>query len=169
MINLLCFAFTLLATVNSQGAKCPIDFMQFGESCYHIFATPKLTWWDAMSFCGMYGFGEGTLATVESAEEQLFLERELKSKYPPGSGQEDFWLGAYDLVHEGSWVWVKKNEYVQGGYEHWGQGQPSGGTGESCLGLYDGLNYMWNDAPCGRPEGFICEVPFEGRSSEVIG
>ena len=33
------------------------------------------------AFCGMYGFGEGTLATIETAEEQAFLERELKARF----------------------------------------------------------------------------------------
>ena len=70
----------------------------------------------------------------------------------------DFWLGGYDLVNEGTWVWVKKNEYIND-YTHWAPGEPSSGTSENCLGLYDGLNYQWNDAPCTLEEAFICEVP----------
>lgn len=71
---------------------------------------------------------------------------------------KDYWLGGYDLVNENTWVWVKKNEYIND-YTHWGPGEPNGGRRENCLALYDGLSYNWNDAPCGLEEGYICEVP----------
>ena len=79
---------------------------------------------------------------------------------PANPVQKDFWLGAYDLVNEGTWVWVKKNDYVTSGFTHWAPGEPNGGTNENCLGLFDGLSYQWNDAPCQYQEGFICEVPY---------
>lgn len=37
-----------LSTVDGQDNVCPIDFLMHGQSCYHIFAEPKLSWWDAM-------------------------------------------------------------------------------------------------------------------------
>ncbi|XP_060590965.1 perlucin-like isoform X3 [Ruditapes philippinarum] len=138
---------------------CPIDFIKHENSCYHIFATPTLKWWEAMAYCEIYGGGEGTLATVESESEQLFLENELKKAFPNPVGK-DFWLGANDVTHEGTWVWIKKDEYVQE-YTHWAPGEPSSRTSENCLALYDGLQYKWNDAPCNLPEGFICELPLE--------
>ncbi|XP_052241222.1 perlucin-like isoform X2 [Dreissena polymorpha] len=173
-MGLLTHVLVLFATCGlafSQGdVGCPIDFFQHGDSCYHFFATPAMSWWDAMAFCGMYGFGEGALAIVDSAEEQKFLENELKSRYPPGSGPKNFWIGAYDLVNEGTWVWVKKNEYVRNGFQNWAVGEPNGGTSENCLGLYlyDNLQYKWNDATCKLEEGFICEVPFERSGAEVV-
>ena len=70
----------------------------------------------------------------------------------------DYWLGGYVLVNEGTWVWVKKNEYIND-YTHWAPGEPSSGRSENCLALYDGVNYNWNDAPCKTDQGYICEVP----------
>ncbi|XP_045208495.1 perlucin-like [Mercenaria mercenaria] len=149
-----------------SASGCPIDFERHEDSCYQIFANPTLKWWEAMEFCQIYGNGEGTLATVESESEQLFLENELKKKFPSPVGK-DFWLGANDITHEGTWVWIRKNEYVQE-YTNWAPGEPNSGTNENCLALYDGLQYKWNDAPCGLPEGFICEIP--GSSpNEIIG
>ncbi|XP_060590970.1 asialoglycoprotein receptor 1-like isoform X3 [Ruditapes philippinarum] len=60
---------------------CPIDFIKHDNSCYHIFATPTLKWWEAMAYCQIYGGGSGTLATVESESEQLFLENKLKEAF----------------------------------------------------------------------------------------
>ncbi|XP_060590940.1 perlucin-like [Ruditapes philippinarum] len=145
---------------------CPIDFVKHENSCYHIFATPTLKWWEAMAYCEIYGGGEGTLATVESESEQLFLENELKKAFPNPIGK-DFWLGANDVTHEGTWVWIKKDEYVQE-YTHWAPGQPSSGTSENCLALYDGLQYKWNDAPCNLPEGFICELSARD-ANQIVG
>ncbi|XP_060588901.1 perlucin-like [Ruditapes philippinarum] len=145
---------------------CPIDFIKHDSSCYHIFATPTLKWWDAMAYCGIYADGEGSLASIESESEQLFLEKELKTKYP-NPVQKDFWLGANDITHEGTWVWIKKDEYVQM-YTNWAPGEPNSGTGENCLALFDMEQYKWNDAPCDLPEGFICEVPVRNGNA-IIG
>ncbi|XP_060601412.1 perlucin-like [Ruditapes philippinarum] len=137
---------------------CPIDFIKHENSCYHIFATPTLKWWEAMAYCQIYGGGAGTLATVESESEQLFLENEMKKAFP-NSSRRHYWLGANDVTHEDTWVWIKKDEYVQE-YTPWAPGEPNNeGKSENCLGLYDRYQYKWNDAPCNEQQGFICELP----------
>jgi C-type mannose receptor len=70
-----------------------------------------------------------------------------------------YWLGANDVTLEGTWVWIKKDEYVQE-YAPWAPGEPNNeGKSEHCLGLFDRYQYKWNDAPCNEQQGFICELP----------
>ncbi|KAL4233245.1 hypothetical protein ACF0H5_007929 [Mactra antiquata] len=135
---------------------CPIDFVRFDSSCYHFFDAPLLNWWEAMSFCAMFGNGEGTLATIESAAEEVYLESQLKVDT---THHGDFWLGATDIVNEGAYVWTRRNEYVSE-YTNWAPGQPSSGRAENCLALYEGVQFKWNDAPCDYQASFICEVPY---------
>ncbi|KAL4233246.1 C-Type lectin [Mactra antiquata] len=143
---------------------CPIDFVKFDSSCYHVFDAPLLKWWEAMAFCAMYSNGEGTLATVESDAEEAFLESQLKQDT---THHGDFWLGATDMVNEGTYVWTRRNEYVSE-YTNWAPGQPSSGRAENCLALYEGVQFKWNDAPCDIQASFICEVPYD-PSATVIG
>ena len=41
-------------------------------------------------------------------------------------------------------------------YTNWAPGEPSSHI-ESCLSLWDGVQYKWNDDLCDRGRKFICE------------
>jgi hypothetical protein len=70
------------------------------------------------------------------------------------------WLGATDVVKEGTWIWESSKTTMT--YSHWNAGEPNNGNGhgaENCLHFWD-QNGTWNDAPCSDIISALCEMVF---------
>lgn len=79
------------------------------------------------------------------------------------SGSLAFYIGANDLVHEGTWVWVSSGHAIT--YNNWGPTQPNNrGGAENCAVItyapQDGFVYHWTDEPCTNELTYICEMPY---------
>lgn len=84
-----------------------------------------MTWSAAKTHCASLG---SLLASIHSREENDFV-RTLIPSYA--------WLGANDIVLDGTWVWEDGVEW--GGFISWYSGEPNGGDNEQCLQMRDDL------------------------------
>ncbi|MEZ4468533.1 MAG: lectin-like protein [bacterium] len=67
---------------------------------------------------------------------------------------QDYWLGLDDLATEGDWRWIDGRRPT---YTNWNGGEPNNaGNNEDCGHLW-GQNGRWNDLPCNRAIGVLCE------------
>ena len=128
--------------------------------------------------CGTYADAAGAaagsimdLVAVDSAEEERFLIDWLKgSTHDPGL----VWIGATDIIREGTWVWGR----VAGTTQFFTQDGPGGGQpfmdryndfadrrpdgtaqDEQDCGAFDSsLDWKWDDERCAEQAlGFVCE------------
>ena len=102
------------------------------------------TWSAAKTHCESLG---SLLASIHSREENDFV-RTLISR--------ETWLGANDIVSDGSWVWEDGEEW--GGFTSWPVGEPNGEEHEQCLWMrYDDIG-NWNDASCNAAKPYVCKI-----------
>lgn len=71
--------------------------------------------------------------------------------------QAAFWLGADDLVSEGTWQWPEGGGPVDLVSELWDANELRGGAAENCMAMTrDG---HWDDVDCSLTLPFACEAP----------
>jgi hypothetical protein len=110
--------------------------------CYMWFDQDR-EWDDAVSDCA--GLGAHLVTVGDAAENTLVQALGASAGY--------VWLGASDLVLEGSWIWV---DGVPSSYTNWSSGQPDNGSGtEDCV--YMLADGRWNDDQCGHGVRYVCE------------
>jgi hypothetical protein len=71
---------------------------------------------------------------------------------------DTLWIGANDLRKEGKWTWISDHSTLA--YSYWRKGEPNNYSGvEDCGFIYthNSRTGTWNDAPCSRRHGYICE------------
>lgn len=71
--------------------------------------------------------------------------------------QASFWLGADDLVSEGSWQWVQGGGPVDLASRLWDNNELHGSTAENCLSMTRAGT--WDDVDCTLALPFVCEAP----------
>ena len=132
-----------------EEGRIPANAAVFGDHHYAYYPQ-QMNWVEARDFCRSLG---GYLATINTAEEQAFIE----SAFPGCTG----WIGGYGSGS--TWNWVTGEEMI---YTNWADGEPNNQNGnEWCMHLFTGMR--WNDLPNqddGHKSGFICEW---GPSTEV--
>ncbi|BFZ21787.1 hypothetical protein BsWGS_24826 [Bradybaena similaris] len=144
--TLLIIALSLASVaVHSNGASvtastCPDDWVLFGDSCYN-FRKEKVQWDKAVSLCKEL---KGYLVEINSAAENSWLASQVKER-----GLVLTWIGATDIVKEGTFRWVTSNELV-GNVPYFHEGQPNNiDNGEHCLEIDGGSGvYKWADDEC---------------------
>jgi hypothetical protein len=125
---------------------------EFADSCYEIFG--ELAAWDvAEQRCGAWG---GHLASVQSLEEDAFLDdwpAQLGIPFADGSG---VWLGGTDAALDGDFRWLDDSALS---FLGWAPNQPDNGAGIDCIEKRnDGIG-LWYDRRCTDPRPFVCERP----------
>ncbi|CAH1244451.1 MRC2 [Branchiostoma lanceolatum] len=126
--------------------ECPIPgYVGFKGVCYKNFAEEK-TYDEARQTCAADG---GLLAMPKDGEINAFI-------FDLGDGYR--WLGLNDIDSEGQWVFEDSQTLVSIGYSSWTPSEPSNShsSGEDCAQIWTGA--MWNDEPCSRTYGFICQI-----------
>jgi hypothetical protein len=107
-------------------------------------------WSEAVTECGAVG---GHLATINSAEEQLFL-----AGATGGAIEGQAWIGATDAVTEGTFAWVIDEPFDA--YTNWNTGQPDDALAlEDCVMMLADPAGSWADVDCTSRRGALCEVP----------
>lgn len=135
------------------------DVFEFDGHHYQIVGGDwvQMTWraseQDAWGRC--YGGAPGYLATVDSAEENLFLLQKMQNHHGYRIGNEA-WIGATDMANEGEFAWLdgymgatvfwQYGGPVKGLYSNFKTGEPDENGEEDCV-CVDG-NGGWNDNSC---------------------
>ena len=66
---------------------------------------------------------------------------------------DSYWLGASDIMEEGTWLWDSIQDEVV--TEFWGSGRPTQQTDLNCL--IFGTSVRFYDYSCIRNSGVVCE------------
>ncbi|KAI4886524.1 hypothetical protein NFI96_034120 [Prochilodus magdalenae] len=120
-----------------------------GTRHFHLVNETK-NWTEAQSYC-RENFTD--LATIESQQDMDALIAVLN-----GTGEHS-WIGLrekdepYRTVGNRSWTW---SDGSNSSYRYWNTGEPNHAVGDTCVQLWDGPEYRWNDAGCQWPNPFIC-------------
>jgi len=122
--------------------------------------TAHITWPQAKvaaenrTFAGV----KGHLATITTAEEDVYLEQ-LRQVSPPGGGVGQLWVGGYQIPNSeepgGGWTWINNEGPIPGAnggavYANWYPGQPDNfwtdlGGSENYLAIGIFNQFGWND------------------------
>jgi hypothetical protein len=130
----------------------PCPGLSFGGSCYQLFDS-FIPWNAAEQQCVSWG---GHLASIESAEENSFLNRwpaELGISNGDGSG---IWIGGTDAQQDGVFRWVAGSPFSFAG---WAPGQPNDGAGVDCIEKRNDGAGQWYDRFCVDSLRYLCERP----------
>ena len=106
----------------------------------YFFAEMRMLWPDAKEYAEQLG---GYLAVITSEEEHNQIMATISALKPASTNDQPAmpWIGASDVVEEGTWVWVTGEAFV---YTRWAPGQPSNcGDGQHYARFWGGFN--WND------------------------
>jgi len=146
---------------------CPAHFIYLHSvnGCYKM-VTDMLIWDVAGLRCHAQD-PRAHLVIINSADEQRNVVENI-AKYYSGCGTNGFWT-AGQRVNPGTaysqLVWKIVNgdscpKMTEITYTHWLKGEPnSNPTGlESCLHVWQYVNYQWNDEDCWTPMCGMCEI-----------
>ena len=107
-----------------------------------------VTWDDAKNICQNLG---GFLAEITDHVSLEYVKRVVVPEN--GNG---FWIGATDIGQEGIWTWDHSGQRLSVDDWHQDKNQPDNHQGgEHCLEI--NRVKRWNDLPCDRKLGFICQ------------
>ncbi|XP_067828973.1 C-type lectin domain family 4 member M-like [Heptranchias perlo] len=124
---------------------CPDQWRRFEQNCYY-FSSSGTTWDEAQKSCTSM---DANLLVINSAEEQVYLQGNLKSNH---------WIGLSDSVEEGNWSWVDGTDYASN-VKFWESGQPNSNGDEGCV--VAAANAAWHDWPCSSRHSSICKKPVQ--------
>ena len=112
----------------STNASDVISWVGSSGSTYELYKS-LVTWSDASAFAASRG---GYLVKVDSASEngELFSKLNLsltaadldQSRASDGGGASYVWLGASDVLQEGSWIWERDSSSLSTTRDEWGEG-----------------------------------------------
>ncbi|XP_070563234.1 neurocan core protein-like [Ptychodera flava] len=127
--------------------NCEPGWDYFNDKCYISYKFPIYTYNEARKMCIAFG---GTLAVVNNVEEDLYLKGYTEGKY-------NLWIGANDIESEGEWKWEDGTSMT---YSNWAELEEQPDffqKGGDCLQITGYGFHQWNDIPCDRGNGYICE------------
>lgn len=111
---------------------------------------------------------------MESREEQMFLDEELRHKMT--RDEDKFWIGLTDSKTEDTWLWVDGSPLKQS-LTFWSEGEPDNWRNdptieEDCgrMGERGGAanHSSWFDHSCEKPHRYICEKQAENGRPECV-
>ena len=104
-------------------------------------------WLEALVACTNEG---GSLASIESAEEQQIVE---------DNAADGAWIGLNDILNEGTATWVNGASV---GFTNWRNNQPNnGGMGQHCVWVRSQSQAdpgTWDDVVCNRDLPYVCQT-----------
>ncbi|XP_078669493.1 chorion peroxidase-like isoform X1 [Branchiostoma floridae x Branchiostoma belcheri] len=139
----------------AQG-MCPPGYTRHRRSCFKATQTAK-DFDSAAASCAEDG---GILATPKDNDTNTFLV-ELKNQV---STEVPFWFGLSDRHVEGEWRWEDGTILQDGDFTNWLPGEPEISGREDCVNFLAGTGAEWNDVPCRRRRGYICQAGMISQS-----
>jgi cysteine-rich repeat protein len=149
------------------GATCEVECAGLTDPstfhCYVIVEDP-LDWQSSRDACATLG-ADFDLTAISSQEEQTYLstQTEIDDLLVPDTNSAVLWLGGTDVAEEGTWLWANGEPF----FDNWVVGEPSndGTNGEHCsVYLHRDAIIGYDDRPCDRAYGYLCERPPAGRN-----
>ncbi|XP_044198483.1 putative C-type lectin domain family 20 member A [Thunnus albacares] len=111
---------------------------------YHFVAEP-MNWTEAQTYCRET---YTDLATIENTEDMNQLINTVSS----AGYDSQVWIGLYRVI---DWKWSDGYRGSGAEYRDWRSDEPSLGTNELCVMVYDSHN-RWLDYPCSYKQRFVC-------------
>ena len=139
-----------------QTNHCPDGWTIWEEHCY-FYSLLRKNWNDAENTCENFG---GHLAVIDSIDEDGFIEQFIMSSKTISSDwtRNYTWVGAFDFLQEGKWLWVTGRPVNISTYTNWRGTGPNnaqhGSQDEDCM---DWSYGGWNDNNCLESYNFVCE------------
>jgi hypothetical protein len=110
----------------------------------YLYVSGKIPWYVARDICERMG---GHLATINSAEEDVFVAKLLNGAAA--------WGGGSDAESEGRWVWITGEPFD---YRNWNPPSPDNHKeAQHCLLLNQERSGRWDDMGADYRYGFVCE------------
>lgn len=133
--------------IDETGCSDPIE--QFGGHAY-LFVSEAKNWEESRAYCASKGYH---LVTIESADENAFLDRTTRSK---AVFNVSWWIGLNDRAVSRSFAW---EDGTPVGFTNWDTSEPNDFLGEDCVEIrtYTATG-RWNDVGCLNGHFFICEA-----------
>lgn len=131
----------------NRNRRIPDGAVQFKGHKYLVFFKPT-TWHLAREQCEELG---GHLIRIESAQEQQFIERLLKTLKPP---TEWVWIGGSDADDEGKWRFGNGKPIK---FAKWVKGEPNNIRGVEHSAQIYVVNGLWYDGIGTARHEYICE------------
>ncbi|KAL0962695.1 hypothetical protein UPYG_G00344110 [Umbra pygmaea] len=131
---------------DTRSSSCPLGWHNYGTRCYHY--VPILAQWaEAEHYCLLLG---GNLASVHSLSQHNFLLSIIQRS----GGNQHTWIGGYDAIKEGLWLWSDGSRF---NYQKWSPGQPDNRASlEHCMEMNFQTERGQNDNVCSLQRPFIC-------------
>jgi hypothetical protein len=134
------------------GSRCGLDEVRGPSGACYFADGAERSWSGARASCEARGVG-WDLVAIGDAEENAFV---LST-----TGYEA-WIGATDLVREGSWLWVDEADPFfevdadadSARFTNWSGGEPNDYDDSDCLRIL--TTGLWADWPCDSPRGHVC-------------
>ncbi|XP_034534284.1 ladderlectin-like isoform X2 [Notolabrus celidotus] len=128
------------------GDPCPAGWAQLAARCYQFQKNAK-SWADAERHCTLLS---GNLASIQSPGQYAFLRDMV---YKETRSHREIWLGGYDAVKNGVWLWSDGSQFL---FTGWARGEPNDHWGEGCMEMnHRGRDYI-NDSKCPHKKPYIC-------------
>ncbi|KAF4104964.1 galactose-specific lectin nattectin-like [Onychostoma macrolepis] len=137
-----CVSLCLLFALNASA--CQSGWTRYGRTCFKVFNNP-MSWKDAELTCLNHG---GNLASVHSNQEYATLKLMISSS-------KSYWIGGYDAVSEGTWLWSDGSKM---NFKLWNPNEPNNLHGEHCMQMNFGAKRNWNDQKCAVKIPFVCAI-----------
>ncbi|XP_029920225.1 C-type lectin domain family 6 member A-like isoform X1 [Myripristis murdjan] len=133
-----------------QCRPCLANWTSQGERCY-LFSQDRADWISSQYRCMTAG---GTLVTVRTEEEQIFLWKKAQSL----SQGDSYWLGLRSGTPAGGWQWSDGSP-LDKGPQFWQQEPDEGDSRELCGRLSPGDRHQaaWGSSSCSSRLRSICE------------
>jgi len=133
------------------GSGCGVDEVRGPNGDCYFADSAESTWSAARTSCQSRGAGWDLVAISDADENALVLST---------TGYEA-WIGAVDVVSEGSWLWVDDVEpFFEVGaddsarFTNWAEDEPNDYEDSDCLRIL--TTGLWADWPCDSPLGHVC-------------
>ncbi|XP_069128750.1 C-type lectin domain family 17, member A-like [Argopecten irradians] len=144
----------LLGLIQCVLAVCPDGWIRRGNSCYFI-STELHASGDSVIYCLT---NNATLAQVDDVQEMKFL-REIVKRFPTdATAKQYYWIDGTRSQSNGISQWVRNIDRTPITYFAWGSGKPSNLTGNSCLALFNQVDFLFADTSCYNNGLYICEL-----------
>ncbi|KAK6963738.1 Lectin BRA-3 [Biomphalaria glabrata] len=128
------------------------DTIFIDGKCVKVFTNIFLTWSNAQNFCRQT-FYNGTLVEPVNELEMRAVKALAKSLVYI----EYTWIGANDLIFEGSFVWTS-DEMNASLTSYWDQAQPDNYGNQDCVALWRSHNFNLDDWFCETAMSFMCQT-----------
>jgi hypothetical protein len=133
-------------------SRCGPDEVRGPNGACYFADSAERSWSEARATCEARGVGWDLVAIGDAEENALVLST---------TGYEA-WIGATDLVREGSWLWVDEADPFfevdadadSARFTNWSGGEPNDYDDSDCLRIL--TTGLWADLPCDSPRGHVC-------------